>query len=146
MRDLLKEKLSSMNLPTDNCHVRKILKGKKSVCLFEDNFNNGDFYFIPVHEEKPAEYYDGRLTIYCFRNPDKTDFYEIEGKNMYLSDIDNAVLIYDDLAEIETKLVSAYDGSNRSHTTLSAREYACIHLKVPHSGTDWLDSLIKDSK
>lgn len=29
---------------------------------------------------------------------------------------------------------------------LSAQEYAAIHLKVPSSGTDWLDKLIKESR
>jgi len=28
---------------------------------------------------------------------------------------------------------------------LSKREYACIHLKVPESGTEWLDELITKS-
>lgn len=29
------------------------------------------------------------------------------------------------------------------HVGMSAIEYACIHLKVPASGTDWLDDLIQ---
>lgn len=33
------------------------------------------------------------------------------------------------------------EGSNRNH--LNAREMACIHLRIPDSGTAWLDDLIR---
>lgn len=33
-----------------------------------------------------------------------------------------------------------YEGSNRTH--LNAREQACIMLRIPESGTPWLDRLI----
>ena len=29
---------------------------------------------------------------------------------------------------------------------LSAREYACIHLRVPDSGSEWLDVLVAQSR
>ena len=36
-----------------------------------------------------------------------------------------------------------YAGSNRNQ--LNAREQACIQLRVPESGTPWLDNLIRKS-
>jgi len=41
-----------------------------------------------------------------------------------------------------------YDDSGRAinagSTGLTIRQYAAIHLKVPNSGTDWLDDMIRE--
>jgi hypothetical protein len=40
----------------------------------------------------------------------------------------------------------AFPYENRyEHEGMTLRQYAAIHLKVPDSGTDWLDEMIKKS-
>ncbi|MDV7391885.1 hypothetical protein RZS08_11045 [Arthrospira platensis SPKY1] len=36
-------------------------------------------------------------------------------------------------------------GDMRDPTGMTLRQYAAIHLKVPNSGTDWLDEMIVES-
>lgn len=36
--------------------------------------------------------------------------------------------------------------STDSASRLTAREYACLHMKVPQSGNDWLDELVKAAR
>lgn len=44
------------------------------------------------------------------------------------------------MSETGTKISASLDSRY-----LSEREYAAIHLRVPNSGTDWLDEMIRDS-
>ena len=148
MKELMREILTSMGLPTDNCHIRKVLKRDNGViCLFEDNFDKGDFYFVPVMEDDKEEYYDGRLTIYVYRNPNKKDLKIIPSRNwlMYGVPLKSCVRVYDDLSKVEKRMSSTEDGSNIKFNSLSARDISCILLKVPSTDKDWLNSLIKES-
>ena len=39
----------------------------------------------------------------------------------------------------------AYPTQVASYEGMTLRQYAAIHLKVPDSGTDWLDDMIRQS-
>lgn len=39
-----------------------------------------------------------------------------------------------------------FSGFEPTHTGLSAREHAAITLRVPSSGTPWLDAMIRESR
>lgn len=42
--------------------------------------------------------------------------------------------------------VPAFPIPGTEHGGLTAREYAAIHLRVPESGTQWLDAMIATSR
>ncbi|MBN4841715.1 hypothetical protein, partial [Citrobacter braakii] len=37
------------------------------------------------------------------------------------------------------------DDPSKPHTQLTAKQYAALQLRVPKSGTDWLDAMICDA-
>lgn len=39
-----------------------------------------------------------------------------------------------------------YNGEHKCHTGISARDHACIELRVPCSSHDWLNKLIRASR
>lgn len=148
MKDKMKSILSSMDLPTDNCTTRVIMRRKGgSVYLFKDNLNKGDFYFIPLKENK-KDYYEGRLTIYVIKEPTEGDFEKVPNSkdmDIYGVKLEDCIKIYDDFSEVEKQISSAEDGSKVSANSLSARDMACLQLKVPSSSQEWLNNLIIES-
>ncbi len=42
-------------------------------------------------------------------------------------------------------LAFPFNGAGERHAGLNMRQYAAIHLKVPNSGTEWLDDMIRTS-
>lgn len=65
-------------------------------------------------------------------------------KTDVIDSTEEEVFEYEDIVIENADLKDAYD-MDRSFNKLSKREYVCILLKVPESGTPWIDSLIKKS-
>jgi hypothetical protein len=72
---------------------------------------------------------------------ENTDLYQkddFNNKVKFLIPLSKAEVIWEDKPFEELP--------DRAQNTMTLREYACIHTKVPNSGTPWLDEIIKQAK
>ncbi len=118
---------------TTNCYPKSSFKQDDNIYVgcFKRELAE-DFYFYNNYDKK----------IYLIKKDDDVDTSytkeEFNGKIKYLIPISTAELVWEDKPYVELP--------NKSFKDITLREYACIHTKVPESGTDWLDEIIKQAK
>jgi len=125
------ERLSQMGIITENCYPKTTFpkRGEIHVGLFKREMMD-DFYFYNTFDKK----------IYCFLKPSNIDNYEkddFRGSIKFLIPLHECSVVWEDKEYVELIDIP--------YNEMTIRRYACIHLKVPESGVDWLDALIKKS-
>lgn len=127
-KDELKEKLSELGIETDNCFPKSTFPHNKiiSVGLYEREMRE-DFYFYSKYDNK------------IYRLPKAVDIksYEIDkSSDKRMVPLTDCEVMWEDKPFVE-KLDAAYN-------TMTLRQYACIQMRIPDTGLDWLDNLIKE--
>ncbi len=123
------EKLKELGIETNNAYPKASFISSGAVCvgLYKREMNE-DFYFFNK--------YDGK--IYKWKVSDKinvTDYDTVTEK--YQIPLSSCSLIWEDKPYVEKP--------DAQFNTMTLRQYACIHLRVPDSGLNWLDNLIKQT-
>lgn len=126
------QKLKELGIDSDNCYPKKtFMKNFELVVgVFASEFES-DCYFAGDYGKK------------LYKIPATTKFkamYEkdtFQGKDKWLVPVSSCQIVWEDKAFVELP--------NSPFSSVTLREYACIHLKLPQSGNPWLDTLIKES-
>lgn len=128
------EKLKELGVDTDNYYPKKsfIYNSEPYIGCYKSELLSKIFYFHNDYDKKI--YKIGPLTE---EDVWKLDSELFEGKTKYLVPLSSCEVIWSDKPYIELPDIPFKDAT--------LRQYACIHLKVPNSGYDWLDVLIKES-
>lgn len=128
-REELKDKLFELGIVTDNYFSKSTFPYDKVICVgLYDREMKEDFYFFGKYDKK----------IYKFPKPTTLSPYSKDtSSEKYMIPLSECVVIWEDKPFIEKP--------DAPFGTMTLRQYACIHLKEPDSGTDWLDNLIKQS-
>jgi hypothetical protein len=126
------QKLKSIGIDSTNCYPKTIL-----------NKANGVFVGLYPREVEEDFYFPdkGDKRIYRIPRPDYLEQYEFEkfGKDYkYQIPKRDWETVWED-KEFEEK-------PDKAFKEMTLREYACIKLKIPDSGNQWLDTLIKKTK
>lgn len=125
------EKLKEVGIESENCYPKTsfISGGDVYIGIYPREASE-DFYFFNIYDKK----------IYRLPQPANLDDFEKEifkGSIKHLIPMHMCQLIWEDKPYIE--LVDT------PFKEMTLRQYACIHMKIPSSGLEWLDSLIKQS-
>lgn len=130
-KEVLQEKLKSLGITTKNFYIKSSFVNDNEVYvgLFKSELEE-DFYFYNNYDKN------------IWKLPKQEDIGEFvqelfQGKMKYLVPMSKSMLIW------ENKPFEELPDEQFSRITI--RQYACIHLKTPNSGTPWLDTLIKES-
>ena len=127
-KDELKQKLWDMGIQTDNCYPKSSFPHDAiiSVGLYDRELKE-DFYFFNKYDSK----------IYKLMSPvnykEAFDYDPISEK--YMVPLSCCSIIWEDKPFVELP--------DARYNEMTLRQYACIHLKIPESGLDWLDKLIE---
>lgn len=133
-----------------NGNTRLIFDG--TVGLFDSEMDAGsDFYFIPVIKTSPVIYYHNREEVWKLPlskiNAHKADpnaeVLEQPTFKKYIFPLTDAECIYPVSTSQPLYAPQAFEEVKDGFT---ARERACIDLRVPESGSKWLDDLIIKSR
>jgi len=130
-------------------------KTKNSKWYYKINENDSSTYklvFIPYNEKYKELINDSKYTfnvisayVYSVLN-NKYTIKQIES-DKYIVKVNNETDIIDKTINVKKKIddpiLEINSDSDRNYTKFTKRELACIYLKVPNSGTKWLDELIK---
>lgn len=124
------DKIKELGISSENAFPKSSFakNGIIYVAFYERELKE-DFYFFNTFDKK------------IYKNTPK-DIKKLETDNFknsvkYLVPLDECIVVWEDKPYVE--LVDEPFGS------MTLRQYACIHLKVPESGLDWLDNIIKKS-
>lgn len=132
-KDGIISKLRELGILSENCYPKKsfIDSGEPVVGLYKGEFAS-DFYFYTPFDK----------TLYVLRKTDYTKFKENEfgGATKYIVPLRDCETVWKDQPKEEIELPDEAFGS------LTMRDYACIHLKVPKSRLPWLNELIKEGQ
>lgn len=151
---LIKAALFTMfNIKTENCREKKTFTsllngGKTSISCFDWELKD-DFYFFVPYNRKYFKL-EKRADISYYPLDTKYDKYVIpledcEELEMLTEEVEiplNEQKQKDDWSKVE--FFEEKDDLEFKKMTL--RQYACIHLKIPNSGIDWLDKIIKQAE
>jgi len=120
-------KLQDMGIFTDNVYP-------KSTFISDDNVVVGlypremtsDFFFYNNYDKK----------IYRWKFTKDISIYPVDERSgKSLVPLSDCIVMWEDIPFIEKP--------DKPFKEMTLREYACIHLKVPDSGLDWLNILIE---
>lgn len=151
---MIKAALFAMfNIDSNNCREKKTFYsdlngGQLSIGCFEEELKEDFYFFVPYHRK----YFklEKRADITFYAKDDKYGKYIIP-----LSDCEELEMLREEV-EISKNDVQRKDdwstveffseSEDKPFKEMTLRQYACIHLKVPNSGVDWLDKIIKQAK
>jgi len=125
-------KLREIGINSENCYPKKTFKhdGRIVISMYESEFEE-DCYFAAnfgksLYKVPKTKEFNSLYTKDSYNNKDK-----------WLVPSSEWELVWEDKPFEELP--------DAQFSTLTLRQYACIHLKVPDSGVEWLDGLIKNS-
>ena len=126
-RDELKEKLTELGIQTENYFPKSTFPFDGHICvgLYEREMKS-DFYFFGRYDKK----------IYVWKKTNEIYKKDTTSEKFMVPLVDCEV-VWEDKPFVEKP--------DAPFGTMTLRQYACIHLKEPDSGIDWLDNLIKQS-
>ena len=146
IKEIVKDRLKVEPYNTGVC-----TEYKGTISIFNDrisNLKNNNFYaLVPksyTKDDSSKWLYDiSDFKIYCITK----EYVDMNGIAVDPTDLNKVtsikltdkLLVYSS-AEGVKQIEDLYD------KPLNSRELACILLKIPKSGTDWLDALIKESE
>lgn len=125
------DKLKELGIITTNAFSKNsfLKHGDIYVGLFKREMAE-DFYFYNSFQNK----------IFKFPKTDDTEQFEKEkhmGSMKYLVPLYKCEVIWEDREFVELP--------DDKYINMSLRQYACIQMRHPNSGVEWLDVLIKES-
>lgn len=123
-------KLRDLGIETDNYYPKTTFMkdGAPYVGLYLREMNE-DFYFLNQYNK-----------LYKFPKTNDLEKYDMEkfgNGYKYQIPVSDCKLMWEDKPLVEKP--------DKSYKDMTLREYACLMLRVPESGTDWLDTLIKNA-
>lgn len=125
------EKLREMGIESDNAYPKSsfMYEGDVYISFFERELK-ADFYFFNTFDKK------------LYKVNKVSDFStiltnEYKGNKNYLIKLSDCEVVWEDKPFVELP--------DLPFSSMTLRHYACIHLKEPSSGIEWLDNLIKQS-
>lgn len=119
------KKLAEVGIESRNAYPKTsfIYDNEPSIALYEREMKD-DFYFFNKFDKK----------LYKWKRD--TEKYEYDpDTEKFMIPLYKCQVVWEDKPFVEKADLSFKD--------MSLRHYACIHLRVPDSGLDWLDNLIK---
>lgn len=128
-KQLIKDKLFSMGIFTDNCYPKSsfIYDGDVCVGLYEREMKQ-DFYFFNKYDNKLYKWIYGSIER-KYMLDQKTD--------KFMVPLHDCVTIWEDKPFVELPDLPFRD--------MTLRQYACIHLRIADSGLEWLDNIIRQT-
>jgi hypothetical protein len=124
------DKLAEMGVNTDNVYPKSsfIYDDIPCIGLYKREMVK-DFYFYNKFDKK----------IYVLKyNPAPDPMYKYdEDIEKYMVPLTECEVFWEDVPYVEPK--------DSAFKDMTLRQYACIHLRIPNSGLDWLDNLIKQT-
>ncbi len=144
-KEQLKEILKEQGIETENYYPKTsfVKDGVPHIGCFERELKE-DFYFYNNFDRK----------LYKVEKPsgplkDIYDIDEFNGNEKFLVPQGDWILLHSNSTTYTDEIAGDALGEELPDThfnSMTLRQYACIHLKVPNSGLDWLDSIIKKAK
>lgn len=125
------EKLATIGIVTTNVYPKASFpkNGEIHVGLFKREMLE-DFYFFNNFDKK----------IYQFQKVDNIEKYEkdvFKGNTKYLVPLHECHIVWEDKIYVELP--------DLPYKEMTLRHYASIQLRLPNSGLDWLDVMIKEA-
>lgn len=126
------KKVAELGYPEGRVYPKKtfLFNDIPSVGFFKNEMDK-DFYFFNEFDKK---LYMISKENFVSQEWDKDDF---KGFERIVIPLNEFSVIWEDKPYEELK--------DEHFSTMTLRQYACIHLKVPQSGLDWLDAIISKS-
>lgn len=164
-KDLIKERLG---IDVEGCGFRNVYNNE--INIFKSDLDrNTDFYVIGtsyISSLNKKELYQERITIFYLSEEIVANYEEkavrVTGQGdstRYVFNLDDHFeCIYDAPIHEEAsepskpKMMAPFDtykeleGDRMTANQMTARDYACMFLKVPESSKEWLNDLIRKSK
>lgn len=130
-KEELIEKLRELGIDSDNVYPKKSFKKDSDIYigLYLREMQD-DFYFYNDYDKK----------IYKIPVTDEVEKYEMEkfgDSYKYLIPKGDWEIVWED--------VPYQEKPDLAYNSMTVRQYACIHLRVPDSGLPWLDEIIKSA-